>query len=54
MALLMLRAKELNLSLDELDILTIGDILDMAIEKGNDSEEWDYIATQADIDRLMR
>ena len=53
-ALLMLRAKELNLSFDELEILTIGDIFDMAVEKLNDQEEWDYIATQADIDKLMR
>jgi hypothetical protein len=50
----MLRAKELNLSFDELEILTIGDIFDMAVEKLNDQEEWDYIATQADIDKLMR
>ena len=53
-ALLMLRAKELSLSFDELEIVTIGDILDMTIERLNDQEEWDYIATQADIDKLMR
>jgi hypothetical protein len=50
----MLRAKELSLSFDELEIVTIGDILDMTIERLNDQEEWDYIATQADIDKLMR
>jgi hypothetical protein len=50
----MLRAKELNLAFDELEIYTVGDIFDMAIERLNDSEEWDYRATQADNGRLMR
>lgn len=52
--LLMLRAKELGVSLSELDILTVGEVLDMLIERGNDGYEWEYQATQADIDRMMR
>lgn len=50
----MLRIKELGLSFDEIDMLTMGDVLDMMIEQGNDYEEWDYLPTQEDIDRLMR
>jgi len=50
----MLRAKNLGLSLEELCYLTIGEIVDMCIEQGNDHEEWEYKPTQEDIDKLMR
>ncbi len=50
----MLRAKNLGLSLEELCYLTIGEIVDMCIEQGNDNEEWAYKPTQGDIDKLMR
>lgn len=50
----MLRCKELNLSFEDLEYITPGEVLDMLIERGNDSEEWEYAATQADIDRMMR
>ena len=52
--LIMLRCKELNLSFEDLVYITPGEVLDMLIERGNDSEEWEYAATQADIDRMMR
>ena len=50
----MLRIKELGLTIQELEYITVGDVLDMLIERGNDNEEWEYKATQEDIDRLMR
>lgn len=50
----MLRIKELGLSFTELEYITVGDVLDMLIERGNDNEEWDYKATQKDIDMMMR
>lgn len=50
----MLRAKQLNVRLDEMELLTVGEITDMMVEKANDSYEWEYKATQADIDRFMR
>lgn len=28
----------------------MSDIIDMLVERGNDSEEYDYIATQEDFD----
>lgn len=50
----MLRMKEMNISADEMEMFTIGEIVDMVVEHGNDYEEWDTRATQEDIDRLMR
>ncbi len=50
----MLRIKELGLTIPELEYITVGDVLDMLIERGNDNEEWEYKATKEDIDRLMR
>lgn len=50
--LLMLRAKELNLSIFELELLTIGDVLDMLIERNNDAYEWPYAPTLQDFDRF--
>lgn len=48
-ALFMLRCKEMGLSDDDLADMSMGMVLDMAIEKGNDSYEYPYKATQADI-----
>lgn len=50
----MLRVKELNIPLDELSLLTLGEITDMLIERGNDTEEWDYLPTEADFERFAR
>ena len=48
----MVRCKELGLTLPELDVLEYGMIVDMLIEKHNDSEEYDQIATQEDFDKF--
>lgn len=50
----LLRVKELNIHLDELDYLTFGDVMDMLIERGNDSEEWELKPLQSDFDRFAR
>lgn len=50
----MLRVKELNITLDELSILSFGDITDMLIERGNDTEEWPYLPTAKDFERFAR
>ena len=51
-ALFMLRALQSNISVSELDLLSVGMVIDISIEKGNDSFDYPLIATQADIDRL--
>jgi hypothetical protein len=50
--LFLLRCVEVGISIADLDLLTIGLILDMWIEKGNDSEKYDYVAGQADFDQF--
>jgi len=51
-ALFMLRCVELGLSISDLDLLTIGSVNDMFMEKSRDSIEWREEASQADMDRL--
>ena len=51
-ALYMLRCLELGLHPSDLCYLDEGMVIDMMIEHGNDSEKWDYIATQTDFDRF--
>lgn len=36
----MLRAKDVGLSIDEIDMITTGMVMDVVIEKGNDSEKY--------------
>lgn len=38
--------------MSDLDYLDMGMVFDMIIESGNDSEEYDMVATQADFDRF--
>lgn len=38
--------------MSDLEWLDVGMVYDIMIEQGNDSEEYDYIATQADFDRF--
>jgi hypothetical protein len=52
-ALILLRAKQLNLCLEELNLITVGDVIDMLTEQSNDHAEWDYEATQEDIDKFF-
>lgn len=53
-ALYMLRAKQLGLSLTEMEQLEEGLVLDMLTEAGNDNESDSYqeVATQEDFDRF--
>ena len=52
-ALILLRAKQLNIGFEELEYLTVGDVIDMLTEQANDSYKWPYKATQSDIDKLF-
>ena len=47
--LFLLRCKQLGLSMQELELLTIGLIDDMFIEKGNDDFDYPSLATQEDF-----
>lgn len=51
-AVFILRAKQLGLSLEELDELDEGFVLDMIIEAANDHETYQRIATQAEFDKF--
>lgn len=42
----------MGLSMADLDLLSIGTVYDMIIERNNDDYDYPYLATQADIDRL--
>lgn len=52
-ALFILRAKQVGFTLDELDILTYGQVLDVIIESGNDSYKYPKLGTTEDYNRLM-
>ena len=47
--LFLLRCKQLGLSMQELELLTIGLIDDMFIEKENDDFDYQSLATQEDF-----
>ena len=51
-AIFLLRATQIGLSMADLEELSIGIVLDMLIERQNDSYDYPRLATQADIDRL--
>lgn len=51
-ALFYLRAVQLGLSIGDLELLSVGMVYDMLIERQNDSFDYPVLATQADIDRL--
>ena len=54
-AVLLLRAAEVGISIADLDLLTIGMLNDIFVEKFNDSEgEYENVATQEDIDTFLR
>ena len=53
-AVLLLRAAEIGISIADLDLLTIGMLNDIFVEKFNDSEgEYENVATQEDIDTFL-
>lgn len=49
----MLRCAELGLSDEALMGMDIGMVYDLCIEKTNDQEEYPYIGTQDDLNRLF-
>ncbi len=49
--LFLLRCVQLGLSMSDLDLLTIGVVNDMFIEKQNDSYDYPDLPTQEDFDR---
>ena len=50
--LYMLRCLELGLRPSDLCYFDEGAITDMLIERGNDHEKYNYVATQSDFDRF--
>ena len=50
--LCLLRCVQIGLSLTDLDLLTIGMVNEMFIEKDNDEATYEYKATQDDFDRF--
>ncbi len=50
--LFLLRSLEIGLSIRDLDYLTIGMVIDIWTEKGNDSVKYDNLATQEDFDKF--
>ena len=50
--LFLLRCLELGLKPSDLHYLDEGMVTDMLIERGNDRENYNYIATQNDFDRF--
>lgn len=50
--LFLLRCTEIGISISDLDLLTIGLVLDMWTEKGNDGTTYQKVATQEDFDKF--
>lgn len=48
----LLRCAELGLRPSDLALLDYGTVTDMLTEKGNDNENYNYVATQDDFDRF--
>ena len=51
MALFLLRAVQMGLTVADLDNLEYGTVIDMMTEALNDNEKYQYKATQEDFDR---
>ena len=50
--LFLLRCLEIGISIKDLYYLTIGMVMDIWTEKGNDSYKYDNVATQEDFDKF--
>ena len=50
--LFLLRCTEVGISIRDLDLLTIGVVLDMWTEKANDGVKYRRVAEQADFDKF--
>lgn len=48
----MLRCKEMGFSVDELEQIDFGVVVDMMTEQGNDQHKYPYKATQKDFDNF--
>ena len=44
----------MKISVDDLDLLTIGTVLNMQIEKANDDEKYQKVAEQSEFDRFQK
>ena len=51
-ALFLLRCVAIGISISELDLLSIGMVLDIWTEKGNDSVKYQKVAGQSEFDRF--
>lgn len=51
-ALFLLRAAQLGIPMGDLELLTIGMVTDMLVEAGNDTCDYEQLATQSDFDRF--
>lgn len=52
LALFLLRAYQMHLTMDDLDCLEYGTVLDMMTESSNDSCEYIPLANQEDFDKF--
>lgn len=50
LGLFLLRAAQMGLTLDDMDGLEYGTIMDMMTESSNDGTTYDYVASQEDFD----
>lgn len=50
--LFMLRATQMGISINDLNLLTIGFVLDMFTERQNDNYKYPLLATQEDFDKF--
>lgn len=50
--LFLLRCLEVGLSITDLDLLTIGMVMDIWTEKGNDNVKYTQLASQEDFDKF--
>ena len=52
-ALIMLRAFQQNISLEDMAVLEVGELTDIIVESGNDSYEYPIKGTEDDYRRLF-
>lgn len=51
-ALFLLRATQLGLRVEDLDLLSVGDVMDLLVESANDHEKYMELAGQDDFDKF--
>lgn len=50
--LFLLRCVEIGISITDLDLLTVGVVIDIWTEKANDGVKYNRVATQEDFDKF--